>query len=263
MRADYQTLSFASPAVHVAQVALCRPEAANALNRRMGGELAALFTAVAKKTNDFRVVILTGEGRHFCAGADLKERRGISRKAWEAQHAAFERGLKAILNCPLPVIAAVNGAAMGGGGELALACDFIVASETARFAFPEAGLGIMPGLGGTQTCPRAVGTRRAKELLFTAKPFTAGEAYQSGMVNALYPPEALLPETLKLARAIAANAPLAVRAIKKAVNQGIALPLPQGLACEAKQYKTLLSTHDRQEGIEAWNGKRKPAFTGE
>lgn len=262
MHAHYKTLSFASPAHHVAQIALCRPEAANALNAQMGGELAALFTAIGKKSSNFRVVILTGEGKHFSAGADLKERRDMSRRAWDAQHAAFEKGLKAILHCPLPVIAAVNGAAMGGGLELALACDFIIASENARFAFPETGLGIMPGLGGTQNFPRAVGTRHAKEWLLTGKTFSTDEACRMGLINRIHPPEMLLTEALALAHAIAANAPLSVRAIKKAVDQGIALPLAAGLRAELTQYKTLLSTRDRKEGIAAFNEKRKAVFTG-
>lgn len=263
MHQRYKTLSFASPAPYVAQIALCRPESANALNAGMGKELAAVFTAIARKSAGFRVAVLTGEGKHFCAGADLKERQGMTKKAWEAQHAAFERGLKAIINCPIPVIAAVNGAAHGGGLELALACDFIVASQNARFGFPEAGLGIMPGLGGTQNFPRAVGTRRAKEWLLTAKPFTAEEAQHLGMVNHVYPHPTLLPETLALAHAIAANAPLSVRAIKASVNEGIARSLADALRGELAHYKTLLSTRDRQEGIRAWKEKRKPAFTGQ
>ncbi len=255
----YPTLIVDSKEAKVAVIRLNRPEAANALNQQMGKELAAAFTARGKTA---RVIILTGEGRHFCAGADLKERQNIGRKAWGAQHAAFERGLKAILNCPIPVIAAVNGTAMGGGLELALACDFIIAAAQARFAFPESGLGIMPGLGGTQTFPRAVGTRYAKERLFTATPFSAEEAYRIGMVNHLYPQATLMQEAHALAAAIAERAPKSIRAIKKAVDRGIAQPLAAGLSTELTLYKSLLSTRDRHEGINAFNEKRTPVFTG-
>lgn len=258
----YQTLNvdYSNPAL--ALLRLNRPEAANALNTRMAVELTSVFKHLGKKSSRFKVVVLTGSGRYFCAGADLKERRGMTKKAWGAQHAAFEKALYAILGCPIPVIAAVNGAAMGGGLELALACDFILASEGASLAFPEAGLGIMPGLGGTQTLPRAVGPRRAKELLFSGKRFSAEDACRWGLVNRSVPAESLLQETLTLAETIAGNAPLSVRAIKQSVNQGIALPLKAALQCELKHYKTLLNTGDRHEGIHAFNEKRKPAFTG-
>lgn len=262
MRATYNTLSLASPSDHIAQVALCRPEAANALNKQMGRELADLFGKLGKKSSGFRVAVLTGEGKHFCAGADLKERKNVTRKTWQAQHAAFEKALNAIINCPIPIIAAVSGTAMGAGLELALACDFIIASERSTFAFPEAGLGIMPGLGGTQTFPRAIGMRCAKECLFTAKPFTAKDAYRMRLVNTLYPPETLLKEALAMASVIARNAPKSIRTIKKSVNQGITLPLASALRVELTHYKTLLDTNDRHEGVNAFNEKRKPVFTG-
>ncbi len=164
---------------------LNRPDAANALNAGMALELKDFFLSYQK----YRAIILTGEGKHFCAGADLKERKDMDEAAWHAQHHAFEAALFAILHCPVPVIAAVNGAAMGGGLELALACDFIYAAETARFALTEVTLGIMPGMGGTQSLPRRVGVARAKELIFTGKPFSAAEAYAWGMVNKLCPPD--------------------------------------------------------------------------
>ena len=257
----YQTLILGSPAAFIAEVRLNRPAAANALNRQMGKELTAVFKAFAQKNNNTRAVVLTGEGKHFCAGADLKERKGMTKKAWQAQHAAFESALFAILSCPIPVIAAVDGAAMGGGLELALACDFIYASTAARFALPEVSLGIIPGMGGTQTLPRAVGIRQAKEKLFSARPFSAEEAFRLGLVNRLCLPKTLTQESMEMATIIAANAPLSVRAAKKAVQEGMGLPLRKALACELLHYELLLDTKDRKEGIAAFNEKRKPVFT--
>jgi len=255
----YQMLDTQIIGETIALVAFNRPEAANALNAQMALELKDFFNRI----HPFYTTILTGRGKHFCAGADLRERQGMDEAAWYTQHQAFEGALHAILNCPAPIIAAVNGAAIGGGLELALACDFIYASEHAIFAFSEATLGIMPGLGGTQTFPRAVGSRRAKEYLFTGKKFSAADALQWGMVNRVCTPEKLLDETTACAHIIAANAPLSVKAIKQVVNKGIALPLHDALPCELAHYRPLLSTHDRKEGIDAFNEKRKAVFRGE
>lgn len=243
-------------------ITLNRPESANALNQRMAEDLATAL-AYGEKEPAIRVLVLTGAGgRAFCAGADLKERKGMSNAQWHAQHAAFEKALGAVLHCKKPVIAAVNAAAMGGGMELALACDFIYASENARFGLTEATLGIMPGMGGTQTLSRAVGTRRAKEMLYLGKIFSAGEAYELGMVNRVYAPDALLESAMATALAIADNAPLALAAIKRAVDEGEGQPLPAALQTELRYYNNLLESRDRHEGINAWNEKRKPEFTG-
>jgi len=255
----YQTLKIDVVDSDIAVAALNRPEAAGALNTQMAQELADFF----KQSQHYRAIILTGQGKHFCAGADLKERKNMDEAAWQAQHHAFEEALLAILNCGVPVIAAVNGAAFGGGLELALAADFIYAAETARFALTETTLGIMPGLGGTQNLPRRVGLARAKELIFTGKPFSAAEAYEWGVVNKICPADSLLDEAISVARIISANAPLAVKATKRAINQGIVLPLQEALALELSYYETLLPTKDRHEGINAFNEKRKPRFTGE
>lgn len=257
----YQTLTLAFPEKNIAVIGLNRPEAANALSARMGLELKDIFAR--KDVKLCRAVILTGQGKHFCAGADLKERKGMSKAQWHRQHAAFEGALHALLACPVPVIAAVPGAAYGGGLELALACDFIYAASTARFALTEATLGIMPGLGGTQHLPRRVGHARAKELIFTGKAFSAEEALQWGVVNRVCAPESLQQDTLDTARAIAVSAPLSVKAIKRAINDGAGLPLAKALTCELKQYTMLLRSKDRHEGINAFNEKRKPVFTGE
>lgn len=254
------TLIASHPEPQIALATLNRPERANALNTGLAQEIAAFFHALPK---DCRAVIITGAGKHFCAGADLKDRQGMDETAWQEQHYAFEAGLRAILHCEIPVIAAVNGAAIAGGLELALACDFIYAADTARFALTETTLGIMPGLGGTQTLPRAVGLNRAKELIYSGKSFTATEALQWGMVNRVVPLDKLMEETQSVAKIIATNAPLAVKSVKKTMNQGTGMTLTKAMELDLAHYAPLLSTRDRQEGINAFNEKRKPAFTGE
>lgn len=243
----------------VAVVALSRPQLANALNSQMALELKNIFNMLSDRAS---VAILTGEGtKAFCAGADLKERNSMNTEAWEKQHLLFREVIKLIMDYHVPVIAAVNGAAYGGGLELALSCDFVYAVKTANFALPEVTLGIMPGMGGTQTLPRAVGLARAKELLFTGKSFSAAEAYSWGMVNKICEPESLMEEALACANKIADNAPLSVRAVKYSANS-MFLPKDEALAIESEQYKKLLGTKDRYEGISAFNEKRKPVFTG-
>ncbi len=180
MDRPFETLQTALLDGHVLRVLLDRPAAANALNTQMGRDLLALFTQISVEPQDTRCIVLSGAGeRAFCAGGDLKERNGMTDAQWQAQHLVFERMIRAIIDCPLPVIAAVNGAAYGGGLEIALGCDFIYASRTARFALTEVTLGIMPGCGGTQNLPRAVGERRAKELILGGAACSAEEALDS------------------------------------------------------------------------------------
>jgi enoyl-CoA hydratase/carnithine racemase len=206
-------------------------------------------------------VVLTGAGsRAFCAGGDLKERDGMTQAAWQAQHELFERGFVALMELPLPVIAAVNGDAYGGGLETALACDFIYASRGARFAQSEVRLGIMPGGGGTQNLPRAVGERRAKELILTARAFSAEEGAAWGLVNKVC--DNPLEEALATARAIAGNAPLSVRQAKKSIHYGLQTDLLTGYRFEIEAYNRLVDTEDRHEGVRAFNEKRKPLFRG-
>ena len=169
-------------------VRLNRPDASNALNTQMGRDLVRYFEDAALDPKSLRCIVLTGAGdKAFCAGGDLKERRGMTDEAWTRQHVIFERMVRALIDCPVPIIGAVNGAAYGGGCEIAGCCDFLYAAESARFALTEVTLGIMPGGGGTQTLPRAVGERRAKELILTGKPFTAAEAHAWGLVNEVFP----------------------------------------------------------------------------
>lgn len=259
---EYETIELSEPAEHILVLRLNRPEASNALNTQMGRDLLAAFTTLQNEMR-YRCAIITGSGdRAFSAGGDLKERRGMTDEQWRAQHEIFEHASAALLDCPIPVMAAVNGAAYGGGCELALCCDFIYASTTARFALTETSLGIMPGGGGTQNLPRAVGERRAKELIFSASPFTAAEAAAWGMVNRLCEPHELMPEALAVAGRIARNAPLSVRQAKKSIHQGLQMDLRSGLVLEIEAYNRLVPTADRREGVLAFNEKRRPRFTG-
>jgi enoyl-CoA hydratase/carnithine racemase len=263
MPLNYQTLNYSPASDTILKLGLNRPDAANALNTQMALELADAFSYLSEITNKYRVVILHTESKHFCAGADLKERKGMNVADWKRQHKAFREARDAILGCQLPVIAAVQGAAYGGGLELALACDFIYASDDARFALTEATLGIMPGMGGTQTLARAIGKRHARELMFTGKAFSAQDAHAMGMINHLCSRDTLMSEVLACAETIAANAPLSIKNIKSAINEGMHLPLSEALDTELSHYNTLLNTKDRHEGINAFNEKRTAIFTGE
>jgi enoyl-CoA hydratase/carnithine racemase len=245
---------------HVVTVTLDRPEQMNAMNTAMGEDLLACFETLARD-GDVRVVVLTGAGdRAFCAGGDLKERDGMTQAQWQAQHELFERGFAALLELPTPVIAAVNGHAYGGGLETALACDFIYAARSARFALSEVRLGIMPGGGGTQNLPRAVGERRAKELILTARAFSAEEGLGWGLINKIS--DEVLKEALETAKAIAENAPLSVRQAKKSIHYGLQMDLLTGYRFEIEAYNRLVDTEDRREGVRAFNEKRKPVFKG-
>jgi enoyl-CoA hydratase len=181
---------------------------------------------------------------------------------WRAQHVLVERLIRAMLDCPVPVLAAVNGAAYGGGCELVLAADFGYAAENARFALPETGLGIMPGAGGTQHLPRAAGLRRAKEIIFTARSFGAADALRWQIVNEVVPAAELHGHALDTAAAIAANAPLAVRQAKRAMQLGLEMDRRTGLFFEAEAYSRLVPTRDRLEGIQAYTEHRTPALEG-
>ena len=227
----------------------------------MHAELARVFTDLQRDTHS-DIIVLTALGRAFCAGGDLKERNGMSNAQWEAQHLVFERMTRALLDCPLPIIAAVNGAAYGGGAEIALCCDFIYAADTARFALTEVTLGIIPGCGGTQNLARAVGERRAKEIILTGRPVTAAQALDWSLVNAVFAPAQLLDAARATARTIAANAPLAVRQGKQAIHAGLQLDLANALNFEIEAYNRLVPTQDRLEGVRAFNEKRAPQFKG-
>lgn len=263
MPSTYQTIALERPAPHVLQVTLTRPAAANALNTQMGRDLLSLWTGLTDDAADVRCVLLTGLGdKAFCAGGDLKERNSLDAVQWRQQHELFERMYWALVDLPIPVIAAVNGHAYGGGLEMVLCCDFAYASETARFALPESKLGIMPGGGGTQNLPRAIGERRAKELMLTGRPFSAQEALDWGVINQQCAGNLLLAHALETATTIAQGAPLSMRQIKKSVRYGSQMELRTAYRFEVEAYNHLVDTDDRREGVAAFNEKRHPVFTG-
>lgn len=263
MSKSYETLLIDTPQDHVMRLTINRPEARNAMNTQLGRDLLEVALDLVIDPGDTRIVVLTGAGdKAFCAGGDLKERKGMSDETWRVQHAIFEQAIYRLMDCPVPVIAAVNGAAYGGGCEMALACDFIYAAANARFALTEITLGIIPGCGGTQNLPRAAGTRRAKEILYTGAPFTAQQGLEWGIVNAVHEPDELMDAVLATAERIAANAPLAVRQAKRSVDLGAGTDRVTALGIEIEAYNRLVPTEDRHEGVLAFNEKRKPDFKG-
>jgi enoyl-CoA hydratase/carnithine racemase len=261
MLPGYSTLALQLRDEHILLVTLNRPEVLNALNTQMGRDQLDLWTRLSAEPGELRCVVVTGAGeRAFCAGGDLKERNGMTDEAWRAQHEVFERMYMALMDVTLPVIAAVNGHAFGGGLELALACDFVYAAKTARLALSETSLGIMPGGCGTQNLGRAAGERRAKELVFTAQAFTAEQGREWGLINRVC--DDVVADALATADKIAGNAPLAVRQAKKSIHYGLQTDLLTGYRFEIEAYNRLVDTEDRHEGVRAFNEKRKPRFQG-
>lgn len=263
MSKSYETLRTQTHSKHILLVTINRPEVANAFNTQMARELIDLFEGLALSPAHVRAIVLTGAGeRAFCAGGDLKERNGMSDEDWQAQHLVYERMVRAIFGCPIPIIGAINGAAFGGGCELAAAMDFTYVSYTAKFAQTEVTLGIIPGAGGTQTLARAVGERRAKEIILSGRVFSAQEAYDWGLANQIFSPKELLPAALKTAKQISENAPIAVRQAKQAIHKGLQMGLMDGLAFEIEAYNRTVPTQDRKEGVAAFNEKRPAHFEG-
>jgi enoyl-CoA hydratase len=245
-----------------ATVTVDRPKSLNALDTRTLQELEKIAGDLALRS-DVRGVVVTGAGeKAFVAGADIAEMNGMD--ADRARHfgALGQRVMDAISALPFPVVAAVNGFALGGGCELALACDFIYASENARFGLPEVSLGVLPGFGGTQRLTRLVGRARAKELIFTGDILDAAKAREIGLVLDVVP----LPKLLGHARAalerVARKGPLAVRRAKEAIDRGADLDLAEGLEIERKLFSDLFASADRTEGMKAFLEKRPPVFTG-
>jgi methylglutaconyl-CoA hydratase len=244
-------------------VILNRPEAANALSRQLLLELKGLVHELSYEKN-IRCVIFTGAGeKSFCAGADLKERAGMDETEVKQTVALIGETVSAIEKLPQPTIAAINGAAFGGGLELALACDIRMASSTAKMGLTETSLGIIPGAGGTQRLPRILGPSKAKELIFTAKRVTAYEAERIGLITKSTSPFELMLEAKDLAKEIAKNAPIALKQAKKAINHGIETDLETGLKIEELCYAATISTKDRLEGLLAFKEKRQPVYKGE
>jgi enoyl-CoA hydratase len=263
MKSTYETLDLNQVSEHVLLVTMNRPEVANAHNTQMGLELRELWTGLYVDHEALRCVVFTGAGdKAFSAGGDLKERDGMSDEQWRHQHHIFEQAVMSMTDCPIPVIAAVNGAAYGGGCEFAMAADFIYAARRARFALTEVTLGIMPGAMGTQHMPRAVGVRRAKEIILTGTPFTAEQAMEWGLVNRVCENENLLEQTLETAERIAMNAPISTRQAKKSIAVATQIDLKNGYAFEIEAYNRMVGSEDRLEGIRAFNEKRRPEFKG-
>jgi methylglutaconyl-CoA hydratase len=235
----------------------------NAISRAM---LKGLEEHLARAAGDrgVRCVVVTGAGdKAFCAGADLKERATMSEADVHAFHHGLRRALRGIETAPQVFVAGLNGAALGGGLELALACDLRIASDAAEVGLPEVGLGIIPGGGGTQRLARLVGVSRAKDLVLTARRVGAAEALAMGLVTATAPPQRLRDDAIALAERIARNAPVSLRQAKRAINDGFHLPLEEALDLENRLYQDCLKTKDRTEALRAFAEKRAPVFTGE
>ncbi len=237
-------------------ITIDRQEALNALNTEVLNELDSVINSIDLDT--IRVVILTGAGtKSFVAGADIAEMCHLSRSEGKRFSHKGLRVFRKLELLPAPVIAAVNGYALGGGCELALSCDIRICSENAMFGQPEVTLGITPGFGGTQRLARTIGVGKAKEMIYTAKPIKADEAYRLGLVNAVYPQEQLVPEAIQLAEKIARNAPIAVRACKEAINYGLQVDIDSSLRIEGNIFGSCFETADQVAGMEAFLSKKK------
>ena len=255
----YQTIRYEKQD-QIAIVTIDRPEALNALNGTVITEL-ELVVAALENDRNVRCMILTGEGRSFVAGADIGEQYPLNLdggRRWGQRGSAL---LRRIEKLEFPTIAAVNGFALGGGCELAMSCDIILASEKAKFGQPEVGLGITPGFSGTQRLPRRVGVAKAKELIFSGKMIKADEAEKIGLVNAVYAPETLLGGAMEMARSFVKNAPIAVKYAKACIDRGIQTDIDSGIACENELFAMCFATADQKEGMGAFLEKRSAQFT--
>jgi len=257
---SYQTLIVETPAAGVALIRLNRPEALNALNSQLLGELGEALDA-AEADEAVRCVVLTGSERAFAAGADIKEMSDKSYAQMFAQNFFGAAGQR-VERFRKPIIAAVAGYALGGGCELAMLCDFIIAAETAKFGQPEINLGVMPGIGGTQRLPRAVGKAKAMDMVLTARMMDAAEAERAGLVSRIVPADKLIDEAVAAASKIAAQSPLAVMMNKELVNAAFETTLATGVAVERRLFHSLFAFEDQKEGMAAFIDKRKPDFKG-
>ena len=241
---------------HVGVVTMNRPEALNALNDQVLRDLDAVLTQ-AEADAELYVLVVTGAGRSFVAGADIGQMSGFSAVEGKAFGVYGNQVFAKLENLSKPTIAAVNGFALGGGCELAMACDIRLASEKAKFGQPETGLGITTGFGGTQRLPRIVGASRAMELILTAKTISAAQAREIGLVSEVYPPEELMDRALELANAIAANAQVAVRQSKAAIRRGLQTDMATGAAFESEAFGLCFSTQDQKDAMNAFVNKEK------
>lgn len=239
-----------------------RPKALNALSTETLREIQAALREIENHP-EWKVLILTGAGeKAFVAGADIAEMRGMNSMEALNFSKLGHLTLRMIQDLDRPVIAAVNGFALGGGTEIALACDFIYASENAKFGLPETTLGVFPGFGGTQRLPRLIGKAKAKELIFTGKMVSAQEAYEMGLVNRVLPLSSLMEETKRVALQIAGNGPVAVRLAKMVIDNGFNLDLAEACSLESYAFSITFTTEDQKEGMSAFLEKRKPSYKG-
>jgi enoyl-CoA hydratase/carnithine racemase len=247
---------------HHAVVILNRPEALNALNTQMARDIIAVMDELAGDI-DIRAVALTGAGdRAFCVGADQKERKDMSKEEMHQQSELFIKAFAAVQNFPKPILAAVNGFAMGGGFEFALCCDIIIAAEEAFLGLPEVGLGIIPGGGGTQNLPRIIGKNKAKELIYSGRRISGQTAFEWEIANRVAPRGQLMAVTEELLKEITRNAPLSLQQAKRCIDFGTEINLQAGLAFEAEAYNRCLYSDDRDEGQRAFDEKRNPRYKG-
>ena len=254
----YQTIHYEKQD-NIAIVTINRPEALNALNSTVITNLEQVVTTL-ENDRDIRCMILTGAGRSFVAGADIGEQCSLDLdggRRWGQRGSALMRRIEKL---EFPTIAAVNGFALGGGCELALSCDIILASEKAKFGQPEVGLGITPGFSGTQRLPRRVGIAKAKELIFSGRMIEADEAKEIGLVNVVYAPEALMDGALEMAKSFAKNVPIAVKYAKACIDRGMQMDIDGGIACENELFAMCFATADQKEGMGAFLEKRTAAF---
>lgn len=237
-------------------ITINRPKALNALNSQVLKEIDATLDAVNLETT--RCLILTGAGeKSFVAGADIAEMSTLTKAEGEAFGKAGNDVFRKLETFPIPTIAAINGFALGGGNEIAMSCDIRICSDNAVFGQPEVGLGITPGFGGTQRLARIIGVGKAKELIYTAFNIKADEAYRVGLVNAVYPQAELMDAAKKMAAKIAKNAPIAVRACKKAINDGLDVDMDQAIVIEEKLFGSCFETEDQKDGMTAFLNKTK------
>ena len=247
---------------HVAELVLDRPEAHNALSTAMAHDLVAAAAEVAADSSVRAVVLRSSAPKAFCVGADLKERNGFSDADLMAQRPVFRAAFAAVLDLAVPTVAAVHGFALGGGFELALSCDLLVADPTAVLGLPEVTVGVVPGGGGTQLLARRVGYARAADLVLTGRRLDAAEADRLGLVDRLAPEGAADAVALELAALMAANSPVGVRHAKRALRRGIGLDLEAGLDVEDAAWRATAFSGDRAEGVAAFNEKRRPDWPG-
>ncbi len=247
---------------HVAWITLNRPEVMNARNEKLRKELVeALINA--RDDDEIYVIVITGAGdKAFCAGADISEFTTLQPMDWIKKRYGWESDLKYIREIPKPVIAMVNGYAIGGGFELAMACDIVIASEDAVFAQRELRVGVIPGGGGTQVLPRIIGEKRAKELIFTGKSITAKEAYEIGIVNMVVPKKQLKEATEEFVKVLLKQSPVILQLAKIAINRSMETSLYAGLLSETDLFSLCFSTEDQKEGAKAFLERRKPHYKG-